>query len=346
MKSIYNLDPLEFAGLKTEPLAKRPSKVTPREFARPHKRGSKFSEFLQTLPAILAAVEFRRLVEALLAARRKKKPILWGLGGHVIKVGLAPILIDLMERGFVQGIATTGAALIHDFETALAGRTSEDVEAQLARGRFGMSEETGSLLNKIARFAHREELGLGEAAGKFLTHSQEFIPSEAGGRVEGTRARKRRTRDTPTAAPFADVSLLAAAYRARVPFSVHLAIGTDIFHVHPGADGAALGASSHRDFRLFSALVGQLHNGGVYLNLGSAVILPEVFLKALAVVRGLGRPLRSFTTANLDFLQHYRPTQNVLLRPARALKAQAIALTGPHELLLPLLAAALIERAG
>ncbi len=326
MKSVYNLDPLEFAGLKTEPLGRRPSKVTPRDFARPHKRGAKFSEFLETLPAILAAAEFRRLVDALLAARRKKKPILWGLGGHVIKVGLAPILIDLMECGFVQGIATTGAALIHDFETALAGRTSEDVEAQLARGRFGMSEETGSLLNKIARFAHREELGLGEATGRFLTRT-------------GKEALDPAPRHL-------DVSLLAAAYRARVPFTVHLAIGTDIFHVHPGADGAALGASSHRDFRLFCALVQQTHNGGVYLNLGSAVILPEVFLKALAVVRGLGRPLRSFTTANLDFLQHYRPTQNVLLRPARALKAQAIALTGPHELLVPLLAAALIERAG
>jgi len=335
MKSIYGLDPLEFAGLKTEPLARRPSKVTPRDFARPHKRGSKFSEFLETLPSILAAVEFRRLVDALLAAHRKKKPILWGLGGHVIKVGLAPILIDLIERGFVQGIASTGAALIHDFETALAGRTSEDVEAQLARGRFGMSEETGALLNKLAKFAHREDLGFGEAVGRFLCQSAN--PPKPKGR------RRAVATEEPTA-PFARVSLLAAAYRARVPFTVHLAIGTDIFHVHPGADGAALGASSHRDFRLFCALVQQMHNGGVYLNLGSAVILPEVFLKALAVVRGLGRPLRSFTTANLDFLQHYRPTQNVLLRPARALRAQAIALTGPHELLLPLLAAALIER--
>ncbi|MBI4467136.1 MAG: deoxyhypusine synthase family protein [Acidobacteria bacterium] len=324
MKSIYNLDPLEFTGLKTEPLARRPSKVTPQDFARPHKRGGRFSEFLGSLPRILAALEFRRLVDALLAARRKKKPILWGLGGHVIKVGLAPVLIDLMERGFVQGIATTGAALIHDFEIALAGRTSEDVEAQLARGRFGMSQETGSLLNKIARFAHREDLGLGEATGRFLT---------------------RTGKDALDPPPrHLDVSLLAAAYRTRVPFTVHLALGTDIFHVHPAADGAALGASSHRDFRLFCALVRQLHAGGVYLNLGSAVILPEVFLKALAVVRGLGHPLRNFSTANLDFLQHYRPTQNVLLRPARALRSQAIALTGPHELLLPLLAAALIER--
>lgn len=352
MKSIYNLDPLEFGGLKTEPLAKRPSKVTPRDFARPAKRGAKFADFLETLPTILAGLEFRRLVEALLTARRKKKPILWGLGGHVIKVGLAPVLIDLMERGFIQGLASTGAALIHDFEIALAGRTSEDVEAQLARGRFGMAEETGSLLNKIARFAARENLGFGEAVGKFLAKSQEFIPSESAGRaspersrrVEGPRSRKRGRAQAELAAPFADVSLLAAAYRARIPFTVHLALGTDIFHVHPQADGAALGAASFRDFRLFCALVQRLHAGGVYLNLGSAVILPEVFLKALAAVRGLRRPLRRFTTANLDFQQHYRPTQNVLLRPARALGCQAIALTGPHELLLPLLAAALIER--
>lgn len=323
MKSSYNLDPLEFRGLKTEPLAKRPSKVTVRDFARPYKRGSKFADYLKTLPAILAGQEFRRLVAALLAARRKRKPILWGLGGHVIKVGLAPVLIDLVERGFVQGIATTGAALIHDFEIALAGHTSEDVEAQLARGRFGMAEETGALLNKIARFAAREELGLGEAVGRFLTRTG------------------KEALDPPPR--YLDVSLLAAAYRARVPFTVHLALGTDIFHVHPAADGAALGASSYRDFRLFCALAAQLNAGGVYLNVGSAVILPEVFLKAIAAVRGLGRPLRHFTTANLDFLQHYRPTQNVLLRPVRALRAQAIALTGTHELLLPLLAAALIE---
>ncbi len=319
MKSIYQLDPLEFHGLRTEPLSKRPSKVTPRDFARPHKRGAKFKEFLKTLPAILAAAEFNRLVDALLTARRKKKPILWGLGGHVIKTGLAPVLIDLMRRGFVGGIATTGAALIHDFEIALAGRTSEDVEAQLARGRFGVAEETGLYLNEAALAAAHGHIGLGEAVGKLLVHP---------------RLRARRL----------DISLLAAAYRARIPFTVHLALGTDIFNIHSGADGAALGAASYRDFRLFSALAARLHRGGVYLNCGSAVILPEVFLKALAAVRGLGKPLSNFTTANLDFLQHYRPTQNVLRRPARALRAQAISLTGPHELLIPLLAAALIER--
>lgn len=323
MKSIYNLEPMEFEGLRTEALEKRPSKVSPKDFARAHKRGAKFADFLQSLPKILAGAEFRRLVDALAQARRKKKPILWGLGGHVVKVGLAPALIDLMERGYVQGIATAGAALIHDFEIALAGRTSEDVEAQLAKGRFGMAEETGALLNKLARYAQREEIGLGEAVGRYLA------TGEPGGASE---------------AKFSRVSLLAQAYKRKIPFLVHLALGTDIFHVHPGADGAALGASSHRDFRLFCALVERMNKGGVYLNVGSAVILPEVFLKAASAVRGLGRPLGNFTTANLDFIQHYRPTQNVLQRPAKALKARAIALTGPHELLLPLLAAALIER--
>ena len=318
MKSNYNLDPLEFTGLATEPLARRPSKVRPQDFARPLHRGARLRDLLRSFPAILAGLEFRRLVEALRRARRRGKPILWGLGGHVIKTGLAPVLIDLMRRGYVSGIATTGAALIHDFEIGFAGRTSEDVEAQLSRGRFGIARETGLYLNEAAVAAHRSGIGLGEAAGRLLIHPR------IGARHLG-------------------VSLLAAACRRRVPFTVHLGIGTDIFQIHPSADGAALGASSHHDFRLFCASVRRLNGGGVYLNLGSAVILPEVFLKALAVVRGLGHPMKNFTTANLDFIQHYRPTQNVLLRPARTLRAQAIALTGPHELLVPLLAAALLE---
>jgi hypothetical protein len=319
MPSRYNLVPLDFDGLKTEPLARRPSKVRPADFARPHRRGGRLRDFVKSLPDILAGAEFRRLVEALARARRRKKPIIWGLGGHVIKTGLAPVLIDLMRRGYVQGIATAGAALIHDFEIALAGRTSEDVEAQLGRGKFGLAHETGLYLNEAAVGAARSRIGLGEAAGKLLTSPR-------------------------LKAKHLDVSLLAAAYRKRVPFTVHLAIGTDIFHIHPSADGAALGAATHHDLRLFCALTRRLHNGGVYLNVGSAVILPEVFLKAVSVVRGLGHPLRNFTTANLDFQQHYRPTQNVLLRPARVLKSRAIALTGPHEVLIPLLAAALIER--
>ncbi len=321
MKTIYNLEPLDVSGLKTEPLGKRPSKVTVRDFARSHKRGAKFADYLKTLPGILAAQDFKRLVEAILAARRKKKPILWGLGGHVIKVGLAPVLIDLVNRGFIQGIATTGAALIHDFEIALVGHTSEDVPAQLGKGRFGMAEETGKLINAAIRRAAERDLGIGEGVGEFLINLDSL--------------------GTGHKAEFLNYSLLAAAYRARIPVTVHLALGTDIFHVHPAADGAAMGKASLHDFRLFAALVRRLHPGGVYLNVGSAVILPEVFLKAVSVVRNLGHRFSKFTTANLDFIQHYRPTQNVLLRPG----GTPIALTAPHELLIPLLAAALIERA-
>ncbi|MBI4462032.1 MAG: hypothetical protein HY653_03910 [Acidobacteria bacterium] len=319
MSKHYNVEPLQLKGLKTEPLAKRPSKVTVRDFARPYKRGSRFADYLKTLPAILAAHDFRRLVEAILAARRKNKPVLWGLGGHVIKVGLAPVLIDLLQRGYVQGIAIAGAALIHDFEIALVGHTSEDVPAQLGKGRFGMAEETGKLLNVAIRRAAEKGIGIGEGVGEFLLNLESL---GAGHKAEHL-----------------DYSLLAAAYRARVPVTVHLALGTDIFHVHPAADGAALGQATLHDFRLFAALVRGLHPGGVYINVGSAVVLPEVFLKAVSVVRNLGHRLTRFTTANLDFIQHYRPTQNVLLRPG----GTPIALTAPHELLIPLLAAALIE---
>jgi len=320
MVSYYDLEPLDLAGLETEPLAKRPSKVSVRDFARPYKKGAKFADYLKTLPAILAGNDFRRLVAAIGKARARRKPILWGLGGHVIKVGLAPVLIELMQRGFVTGIATTGAALIHDFEIALVGHTSEDVPAQLAKGKFGMAEETGKLLNVAIRQAAEKGIGLGEGVGEFLT--------TLSARGTGHQAR------------FLEYSLLAAAYKQRVPFTVHLAIGTDTFHVHPSADGAALGTASLHDFRLFAAQVRRLHPGGVYINVGSAVVLPEVFLKAVAAVRSLGHPLKKFTAANLDFIQHYRPTQNVLVRPG----GQAIALTAHHELLLPLLAAALIEQ--
>jgi len=224
-----------------------------------------------------------------------------------------------MKCGFVTGIATTGAALIHDFEIALVGHTSEDVPAQLAKRKFGMAEETGKLLNVAIRQAAEKGIGIGEGVGEFLTTL--------------------KARGTGHEARFLDYSLLAAAYKQCIPFTVHLAIGTDVFHLHPTANGAALGAASLHDFRLFAAQVRRLHPGGVYINVGSAVVLPEVFLKAVAAARNLGHPLKNFTTANLDFIQHYRPTQNVLLRPG----GQAIALTAHHELLLPLLAAALIE---
>jgi hypothetical protein len=317
--STYEIDPLCFDKLRTYPLASRPSKVHVRQFAKPHRRGSRFSEFLDSLPRILAADDLRAVAAAILRARARRKAILWGMGGHVIKVGLAPVLIDLMRRGFVSGIAMNGAALVHDFEIAMVGGTSEDVEAVLGRGKFGMAEETGLYLNEMAVGAQRSGIGLGEAAGKLLVN----------GRLNPK---------------FPSASVLFAAYRARIPVTVHLAIGTDIPHMHRSADGAALGAATHYDFRLFCSLVNRMHPGGVYLNWGSAVLLPEVFLKAVTVVRNLGTPLRPITTANFDFLQHYRPLQNVVKRPTSGGgKSAGYSLTGHHEILMPLLAAALIE---
>jgi hypothetical protein len=319
---IYSIQPLTLGAVHTYPLASRKSKVSVRDFAKPTGANASFTKFLESLPDILAAEDLRDLVSAIHIARKQRKVILWGIGGHVIKVGLGPVLIDLMKRGFVSGIAMNGAALIHDFEIALAGNTSEDVEAGLGEGQFGMAEETGKYLNEIAKLSQRIRIGYGEAAGQFL----------ASGIIE---------------AKHANFSVLAGAYKHQIPVTIHLAIGTDIPHMHPAADGAALGDATHRDFRLFCALVQQLHPGGVYLNWGSAVLLPEIFLKAVSVVRNLGVPLRPITTANFDFIQHYRPLQNVVKRPTAAAQGRSgpashgYAITGHHELLLPLVAAAL-----
>lgn len=321
--SIYSIQPLTLGAVRTYPLASRKSKVSVREFAKATLSNPSLKKFLNSLPHILAAEDLRQLLGAIHAARKQGAAILWGMGGHVIKVGLGPILIDLMNRGFVSGIAMNGAALIHDFEIALAGNTSEDVEAGLGAGQFGMAEETGKYLNEIAKLAQRIRIGYGEAAGQFLNS----------GIIE---------------AKHANSSVLVAAYKRRIPVTVHLAIGTDIPHMHPAADGAALGYATHRDFRLFCALVDRMQPGGVYLNWGSAVLLPEVFLKAVSVVRNLGVPLRPITTANFDFIQHYRPLQNVVKRPTASGRSQkgpesrGFAITGHHELLLPLVAAALI----
>lgn len=309
-------------GVRTYPLATRKSKVNVGQFARPAGKSASLVKFLDSLPEILAARDFRDVLGAVQRARRQKRAVLWAIGGHVIKVGLAPVLIDLMRQGFVSGIAMNGAALIHDFEIALAGNTSEEVEAGITDGRFGMAEETGTSLNEIAKLAHRIRIGYGEAAGQYLTSGI-------------LRVRHPES------------SLLVAAYKQRIPVTVHLAIGTDIPHMHPAADGMALGAASHLDFRLFCALVERMDRGGVFLNWGSAVILPEVFLKAVTVVRNLGVPLRPITTANFDFIQHYRPMQNVVKRPTAASNekkdgvSRGFAITGHHELLLPLVAAAL-----
>jgi hypothetical protein len=321
--SIYSIQPITLGAVHTYPLASRKSKVSARDFAKPSGANTSLRKFLDSLPSILAAADLRHLLGAMHAARKQGAAILWGLGGHVIKVGLGPILIDLMKRGFVSGIAMNGAALIHDFEIALAGNTSEDVEAGLGEGQFGMAEETGKYLNEIAKLSHRIRIGYGEAAGQFLNSGILDVKH-------------------------ADSSVLVAAYKHRIPVTIHLAIGTDIPHMHPAANGAALGDATHHDFRLFCALVDRMQPGGVYLNWGSAVLLPEVFLKAVSVVRNLGVPLRPITTANFDFIQHYRPLQNVVKRPTAPSsgrgtgpESHGYAITGHHELLLPLVAAAL-----
>lgn len=319
--SIYSIQPVTLGGLHTYPLANRKSKVSIREFATPTGANPSLRKFLDSLPKILAAQDLRELLATIHRARRQKKAILWGLGGHVIKVGLGPALIDLMNNGFVSGIAMNGAALVHDFEIAMAGNTSEDVEQGLGSGQFGMAQETGLCLNEMAKLAHRIRIGYGEAAGQYLT--------------SGILAPKHP-----------DSSILIAAYRQRIPVTIHLAIGTDIPHMHPAAEGAALGAATYLDFRLFCGLVQQMDSGGVFLNWGSAVLLPEVFLKAVSVARNLGVSLSSITTANFDFIQHYRPIQNVVKRPTAPLKgktgvSKGFAITGHHELLLPLIAAGL-----
>jgi hypothetical protein len=313
--SKYSKGPLDLAGLKTVSLEERGGKVKIADFASPYRKGSGVGGWLDSLPHILAGDSFRAVAGALAAARDKRRAIVWGLGGHVIKCGLAPVLADLMRRGYATAFALNGAAAIHDFEIALAGHTSEDVEAALPDGRFGAAEETGREMNRAIQDGDADGLGMGEALGRWL----------------GTAAH-------------GENSLLVQAYKHAIPVTVHVAVGTDTPHAHPAADGAAIGSASLRDFRLLCAYVADLNEGGAYLNVGSAVLLPEVFLKAVSAVRNLGHPLANFTTANFDFLQHYRPRVNVVERPHARSGGAGYAITGHHELMIPLLAAALIER--
>jgi hypothetical protein len=310
----YGVDPIDLSGLKTISLSERGGKVQQGDFACVHKPGSGITGFLESLPKILAGDTLRAVVDAIAAARARHKPVIWGMGGHVIKCGLAPVLADLMRRGFATAFAMNGSASIHDFEIALAGQTSEDVEAVLPDGRFGAAEETGREWNG----ALTPGVGAGEALGRAL----DKLAPEA----------------------YAPASLLLQAWRAKVPVTVHIAIGTDTPHTHPAVNPEALGSATHYDFRLFCSMVAALNDGGVYINAGSAVVMPEVFLKAVSSVRNLGYELRDFTTVNLDFLQHYRPRVNVVERPHAQSGGRGYALTGHHEIMIPLLAAALIER--
>jgi len=315
--SIYedDLRPIDLKKVSTYKLAERPSKVTIADFAAPLEETNSLRDFLHSLPNILAVRSLREIAAQIKRARELERPIIWGIGGHVVKTGLAPLIIDLMRRRFVTAIAANGSVLVHDAEIALAGSTSEDVDASLGAGAFGAAEETGRILNDAAREGAREGLGLGEALGRMLA---QIDP------------------------PHASHSLLCQAYKSRIPFTAHLTIGADIGHFHPNADGAALGATTHTDFRLFSELVRRMNGGGCYLNVGSAVVLPEVFLKAVTLVRNLNYLLADFTTANFDFIQSYRPMTNVVRRPTSEGAGHGYSITGHHELIIPLLAAHLI----
>jgi hypothetical protein len=319
--SIYgdDLSPLTLESVSTYPLASRKSKVSRNDFARPIDENSSIEDFLARLPNILGAQSLHNVAAQMRRAKQLGKPIIWGLGGHVIKVGLAPVIIDLMKRGFVTAIAANGSVLVHDAEIALVGSTSEDVDATLGEGAFGAAEETGELLNSAARDGMRDGIGLGEALGRALIASE---PS------------------------YRDYSLLCTAYQSRLPFTAHITIGGDIPHFHPSADGAALGATSHIDFCLLGELVRRMNGGGVYLNVGSAVVLPELFLKAVTLIRNLGNELTDITTANFDFIQSYRPMTNVVRRPTAGGVGRGYSITAHHELSIPLLAAELICGSG
>src|SRR5688572_144761 len=311
----FPYDEFDLSGVRTYPLASRQSKARVEHFGRAVERGATFTAWFDALPAMLGAHDLRRVVEAIVAAHARGAGIVWGIGAHVIKTGVSPVLIDLMERGYVSALAMNGAGIIHDFELALSGATSEDVDEALGPGRFGMAEETGRILNAVIAEASQRGDGLGRAVGAYLSREQP---------------------------PFAKYSLAATAHRLGIPLTVHVALGTDIIHMHPQASGAAIGDVSLRDFRYFTSCVARL-GAGVYLNCGSAVVLPEVFLKAVALARNTGVALDELTTVNIDFVRMYRPQTNVVTRPVVGTDGVGISLVGHHELLIPLIAAAVIE---
>jgi hypothetical protein len=308
----FPYEEFDLSGIRTYPLSSRASKANAADFATVPAAGAGIAAFVESLPDILAGADFKAIVEAMRAARASNGGIIWGIGAHVIKTGLSPILIDLMRRGYVSALAMNGAGIIHDFELALSGATSEDVDEALGPGRFGMAEETGTLLNAAISEGVASGLGIGQAVG---------------------------ARVLAMNPPHAELSLLAAAARLEIPVTVHIAIGTDIIHMHPKASGAALGEGSLRDFRYFVSNVARLRRG-VYLNCGSAVVLPEVFLKAVALARNTGATLEGLTTVNIDFMRLYRPHTNVVSRPVAGI-GKGYSLVGHHEILIPLLAAAL-----
>lgn len=313
------ISPINVSDLKTYPLKKRHSKVRVSDFAQPWRKGGSFSRFYRALPDILAVKTLRAVARAIAQAHRRGRPVIVGIGAHVIKVGLTPILVTWMEQGLVTAVAMNGAGIIHDFELALMGHTSEEVDDEINDGRFGMTEETGRMLNEAITQGHRNGQGMGEAVGHYITRSKNQFPN-------------RRT------------SILAMGATLGIPVTVHVAVGTDVIHMHPAADGAAIGATSLLDFRRLAAVVAGME-GGVYLNIGSAVVLPEVFLKTVSLGRNLGHTLSNITTVNMDFLSHYRPLTNVVRRPTQK-GGKGYSLIGHHEIMLPLLVAAVAEELG
>lgn len=307
-------DKLDFSAVRATNLDARHSKVRAGDFGRPLRPGATLAEFFQGLPNILAAADLRDAASRIVQARKAGRPVILGMGGHVIKVGLGPVIIDLMERGLIDGLAANGSVMVHDSEAALVGATSEDVGATLGSGDFGVTAETGELVNRAARAAAEEGEGLGLVLGRNLMDKRP---------------------------PFLEVSVLAAAARLKIPMTIHAAIGTDVYNIHPEADGAALGAASMKDFKLFCWMVSGLQ-GGVFINLGSAVIMPEVFLKALTVARNLGHQVDNLTTINMDFIRHYRPQVNVVGRPTQE-GGRGFNFIGHHEIMFPLLMAMVLE---
>lgn len=306
--------PINISNIKTYSISDRMSKVLLSKDVNVYTKGGSFLDFISSLPNFLAVEDLRKVVKAISNAYKNKRPVILGMGAHPIKVGLSPLIIDLMQKGIITAVATNGACIIHDFEISYIGKTSEDVAKELQDGSFGMAKETGQLLNKAINEGVKKGKGVGDSVGEFI-HSSGF--------------------------PFKNLSIFAAGYNLSIPMTVHIALGTDIIHMHPEADGALIGEGSMRDFRIFASIVSELE-GGVYINLGSAVILPEVFLKALNIARNLGSKVEEFTTVNMDFFQHYRPRENVLRRPT-ILKGQNFSLTGHHEIMLPLLAGMIME---
>lgn len=304
---------IDLTGLKTYRTADRLSKVRSSGFAGTEKVS--LADFWAQTPDLLKAREMQELITACESAFRKGKPVIAGLGGHVIKCGLAPLLIEMIRLGVIKALAVNGSVVIHDYEIAYFGKTSEDVAAALEDGSFGMASDTADGINSIVKQAQAEQLGYGEAIGKALSE----------------------------AAPNRHLSLLAAAYEHSVPVTVHVAIGTDIIHQHASADGAAIGSASLRDFRIFCHCLKDINDGGVFLNLGSGVIIPEVFLKAVSVCRNLGYPLKDFTTAVFDMNVHYRPLVNVVQRPVLP-GGKGYYFVGHHEIMLPLFLFSLKER--